>query len=175
MNANVNYITRRQGNRWIVINTDRNRRMAKEFTTEAAANAHIAQTRRRVRRIIQYHNRANAAGAGRAGNPPPRNPVPNVGRAANPQRRGRPRGARNRNQAAVRRNQQNREAAGRRRAAAYNRGRGRGRNNNRNGAGNQGRGRAANRQPRQRRGRTPVPRRGRPRRARNEPERFIPG
>ena len=55
--------------------------MAKTFTTRAAALAHIAQTKVRVRRIIQYHNRANAAGAGRAKSTP-RNPVPNVGRAA---------------------------------------------------------------------------------------------
>ena len=91
-NPDVNYQVRREGGRYIVINRDRNRRMRKTFVTRREANAHVAQTKRRVAQIIGYHNRvpANARRNNRQAPPPAnRNPVGNVGRAENPRRRGR--------------------------------------------------------------------------------------
>ena len=90
-NPNVNYQIRQEGGRYIVINRDRNRRMKKTFETRREAEAHIRETKNRVSKIINYHNRANASGSSRVNHPPPRRAVPNVGRAANPGRAGRPR------------------------------------------------------------------------------------
>lgn len=94
-NANVRYTVRREGNRFVVINLDRNRRMNKTHATMREARAHIAQTKRRVSQVIGYHNRAPARAQRnnrRAPPPPNRNPVGNVGRVAN-RRRGNARGA----------------------------------------------------------------------------------
>jgi len=65
--------------------------MKKTFATRREAEAHIRETKNRVSKIINYHNRANASGSSRVNHPPPRRAVPNVGRAANPGRAGRPR------------------------------------------------------------------------------------
>ena len=81
-NPNVNYQIRQEGGRFIVINRDRNRRMKKTFATRREAEAHIRETKNRVSKIINYHNRANADGASRVNHPPPRRAVQNVGRAA---------------------------------------------------------------------------------------------
>ncbi len=94
-NANVRYTVRREGNRFVVINLDRNRRMNKTHATMREARAHIAQTKRRVSQVIGYHNQAPARAQRnnrRAPPPPNRNPVGNVGRVAN-RRRGNARGA----------------------------------------------------------------------------------
>ena len=92
--TNVNYITRQENGRWIVINRTRNRRMNKTHATRREALAHIAETKRRVAQVIGYHNRAPAgAFRNRRTQPPPpnRRGVANVGRRANPGRPGRPR------------------------------------------------------------------------------------
>ena len=94
-NPNVRYEVRQEGNMFIVINLDRNRRMRKTFVTRREANAHVAQTKNRVAQIIGYHNRAPAGAQRNNRNAPPpayRRPVPNVGRRVNG-RVGRPRRA----------------------------------------------------------------------------------
>ena len=93
-NPNVDYITRQENGRWIVINRTRNRRMNKTHATRREALAHIAETKRRVSQVIGYHNRAPAgAFRNRRSQPPPpnRRGVANVGRRVNPGRPGRPR------------------------------------------------------------------------------------
>ncbi len=117
-NANVRYTVRREGNRYIVINLDRNRRMNKTHATMREARAHIAQTKRRVSQVIGYHNRAPARAQrnNRQAPPPPnRNPVANVGRRANAPRGNANRAARgrggNRNRAARGNNNQNADGA----------------------------------------------------------------
>ncbi len=155
-NPNVRYQIRQEGGRYVVINVDRNRRMNKTHATRREAQAHINQTKRRVSQIIGYHNRAPAAAQRNNRRAPPpanRRPVANVGRRADARRRGRPRGARNRNAGGPsnapatpprRNNQQARQLQ---RANTVTR-------------------------PRRRREATPVARRRRPRRATKAPERL---
>ena len=93
-NTDVEYITRQENGRWIVINRTRNRRMNKTHATRREALAHIRETKRRVAQVIGYHNRTPAgAFRNRRTQPPPANrrPVANVGRRVNPGRAGRPR------------------------------------------------------------------------------------
>ena len=93
-NPNVDYITRQENGRWIVINRTRNRRMNKTHATRREALAHIAETKRRVSQVIGYHNRAPAgAFRNRRTQPPPpnRRGVANVGRRVTRGRPGRPR------------------------------------------------------------------------------------
>jgi hypothetical protein len=93
-NANVDYVTRQENGRWIVINRTRNRRMNKTHATKREALAHIRETKRRVAQVIGYHNRAPAgAFRNRRTQPPPpnRRGVANVGRRVTRGRAGRPR------------------------------------------------------------------------------------
>ena len=94
--ANVTYRIERRGNRYVVINVDRNRLMNKTHATRSEAEAHVRQTKNRVKQVIGYHNRAPRAAQRRNRRAPPpanRRGVAPVGRSANPRRGGRGRGA----------------------------------------------------------------------------------
>ncbi len=90
--ANVTYRIERRGNKYVVINVDRNRLMNKTHATRREAEAHVRQTKNRVKQVIGYHNRAPRAAQRRNRREPPpanRRGVSNVGRSANPRRGGR--------------------------------------------------------------------------------------